>query len=234
MEHNKRTEPEADLELSLLRHGQTRWNAERRYLGHTDLPLFPGARDELLLRRDQPELSASFWRVYCSDLLRCRETLACVAPELISRARYDLRLRELNFGAWEGCTYEQLQHNKQYRSWVDDPAAVTPPKGEAWGAFTARLQHFLDELGQAAEQWHQAHQDHQDHQDHQEHQEHQDHQTHPVATQPLRVLIVTHGGVIRQLRAWSEAELSFYNAPAPPPGGITTIRLRMENGNWRF
>ncbi|HBS44312.1 MAG TPA: hypothetical protein DEA91_07415, partial [Paenibacillus sp.] len=39
--------PSIELELVLVRHGQTQWNAEHRYLGHTDLPLLSSAVEQL-------------------------------------------------------------------------------------------------------------------------------------------------------------------------------------------
>jgi alpha-ribazole phosphatase len=123
------TQLEQELELLLIRHGHTQWNKERRYLGSTDLPLLPEERQQLSTLSGQPALGGEFWRVYCSDLRRCRETLTAVAPHLERQAIYDPRLRELDFGAWEGCTYEQLQDNGHYRSWIDHPEEVTPPDG---------------------------------------------------------------------------------------------------------
>ncbi|HBS44311.1 MAG TPA: histidine phosphatase family protein, partial [Paenibacillus sp.] len=66
-------------------------------------------------------------------------------------AVYDQRLREMNFGAFEGCTYEELKDNSLYRSWIDNPSTVTPPDGETWAQFDERLRSFLSDLGRAAE-----------------------------------------------------------------------------------
>ncbi|WP_019912885.1 histidine phosphatase family protein [Paenibacillus sp. HW567] len=203
-----------ELELVLVRHGHTQWNRERRYLGSTDLPLLPEERGKLVTLGEQPELTESFWRVYCSDLLRCRETLSSIAPSLEDEAIYDSRLRETCFGEWEGCTYEQLKNVPQYRSWIDDPAAVTPPGGEAWGAFAARLEHFLSDLVQEAEAglltWNAV----------------------ECREEPLklRVLIVTHGGVIRQWLAKAEPGVTFQAAAAPPPGTATVLTLLWQAG----
>lgn len=210
------------IELILFRHGHTQWNKERRYLGSSDLPLLPEERDGLAANRELPELTGEFWRVYCSDLLRCRETLAAAAPSLAARAVFDPRLREMSFGEWEGCTYEQLSDNPLYRSWIDDPAAVTPPGGEAWAAFTARLEHFLTELLQEAGLPVNCRPDH----------HRGDGPTSGSAPvflgheqQKLRVLIVTHGGVIRHLLAETQPGVTFRTATAPPPGTATVIQL---------
>lgn len=211
------------IELVLLRHGHTQWNKERRYLGSSDLPLLPEEQEELAAHRELPELTGDFWRVYCSDLLRCRETLAAAAPSLAARAVYDPRLREMSFGEWEGCTYEQLSDNPLYRSWIDDPAAVTPPGGEDWTAFAARLEHFLTELLQEAGLPVNCRPDHQS-------GDGQTSSSDPVILgherQKLRVLIVTHGGVIRHLLAKTQPGVTFRTAIAPPPGTAAVIQLQ--------
>ncbi|WP_195724201.1 histidine phosphatase family protein [Paenibacillus monticola] len=203
--------PQIELELVLIRHGLTKWNAEHRYLGHTDLPILPSALDELSALKEQLQLTGEFWRVFCSDLLRCRETLAYIAPSLEQSTIYDNRLREMNFGDWEGCTYEQLKDNEQYRSWIDSPAAVTPPGGESWRQFEARLGSFLSDLGQAAENGRYA----------------------SAAKLPFRrALIVTHGGVIRGLLAQTLPAVTFHNTAAPAHGTVIVIRMIWQNGQW--
>lgn len=203
--------PPIELELTLIRHGYTQWNVERRYLGHTDLPLLPQALIDLSALKAQPELAGGFWRVYCSDLLRCRETLAYLTPSLEKSTIYDKRLREMNFGDWEGCTYEQLKDKELYRSWIDDPDAVTPPGGESWKQFEVRLCSFWSELGQAAAEVP---------------------RPLPEVKLPRRVLIVTHGGVIREMLAHTVPGVTFRNAESPSPGTATLLRLLWREGKW--
>lgn len=212
--------PLIELELILIRHGHTQWNAEHRYLGHTDLPLLPSVLEQLSqLKQDidgREQSSNAFWRVYSSDLLRCRETLAYIAPSLEKVAFYDKRLREMNFGDWEGCSYDQLKDNPLYRSWVDSPSTVTPPEGESWAQFDERLHSFLSDLGQAAENiLVQA-----------ASSEHKDEGT------ANRVLIVTHGGVIRHILAQVCPEVTFYSAVAPSPGTAMVLNVLWQNGQW--
>ncbi|MEK3875768.1 histidine phosphatase family protein [Paenibacillus sp. FSL M7-0420] len=200
------TQPaQPELEVVLVRHGYTQWNQERRYLGRTDVPLMPGEAERLKELRTQPPLTGEFRRVYCSDLCRCRETLAALVPHLMPQAIYDSRLREMDFGAWEGCTYEQLKDHALYRSWIDNPGSATPPGGEAWEEFAARVDHFWTQL-----QWE------------------------AQAPEVSRILLVTHGGVIRQLLAQIIEDMTFYTAVAPAPGEITVLHLRKVGGSWRM
>lgn len=219
------------LELVLLRHGHTQWNRERRYLGSSDLPLLPEEREKLAALKEQRELAGSFWRVYCSDLLRCRQTLSSIAPSLEAAAVYDSRLREMGFGEWEGCTYEQLKTNPQYRSWIDDPAAVTPPGGEAWEAFASRLEHFMSGLLLEAEA------ESLKGKSYPAQRESEEGATADAAEcregeLKLRVLIVTHGGVIRRWLAKDESAAAFRNAAAPPPGTAAVLHLLLTAGGW--
>ncbi|WP_060862191.1 histidine phosphatase family protein [Paenibacillus riograndensis] len=246
-----------ELELVLIRHGSTQWNKERRYLGCTDLPLLPVALQQLSAIRGRSALSGEFWRVCCSDLRRCRETLAAAAPALEHQAIYDSRLREMDFGAWEGCTYEQLKDNKHYRSWIDDPESVTPPGGEAWEEFAGRIDNFWTQLQREAVAAVAAGV-----------VEVAEVEAESVAVESvagsvtplidadsmgpggcnaktdasepesaqgsaiLRVLLVTHGGVIRQLLARIVEGMTFYTAAAPAPGEVTVMNLRRHEGIW--
>jgi hypothetical protein len=54
------------------------------------------------------------------------------------------------------------------------------------------------------------------------------------APRKLRVLIVTHGGVIRQWLAKAESGVTFHTAAAPPPGTVAVIPLRWTAGGWAW
>lgn len=125
------------LRLTLVRHGTTALNEQRRYQGRTDAPLSKRGRREA--RRLGERLGRErFDAVVASDLARCTETasLACAgggAP--------DPRLREMDFGRWEGRTYDEClsQDGERFRRWIGAPERETPPRGEAFAHFAARL-----------------------------------------------------------------------------------------------
>lgn len=135
------------VRLILVRHGATAWNAEERYQGQADVPLGEiGRRQAVALGRRlaRKEIDA----IYASDLQRAWETATVIA------ARHDLpvcsepRLREIDFGAWEGLTYGEIRQRtpQALAAWEADPQSVTPPGGESLGQVAARVQAVLDDV----------------------------------------------------------------------------------------
>lgn len=94
------------LELTLIRHGITAWNAQRRFQGHTDTPLSEQGREQA--RRLAARLAGErIDAIVASDLSRALETARAIAAPHGIDVRTDARLRESNFGAWEGLTREE-------------------------------------------------------------------------------------------------------------------------------
>lgn len=91
--------------VHLLRHGQSTWNAERRFQGQADAPLTDlgraqaketGAALSRLLAGHEPH-------VVCSDLMRAAQTAEAVAEALaVPVAAHDRGLREISAGPWQG------------------------------------------------------------------------------------------------------------------------------------
>lgn len=102
--------------ITLVRHGETDWNAAGRIQGHQDIALNATglAQARALADRlaDEP-LS----EVFCSDLIRTRQT---VEPLLALRplpVTYDLQWRERHFGALQGLSRAQIQA-EQPQAWA--------------------------------------------------------------------------------------------------------------------
>ncbi|MGG4044988.1 histidine phosphatase family protein [Paenibacillus favisporus] len=220
------------VDLLLVRHGTTRWNREKRYLGHTDIPLDPVGRDELApLAR---ELAGKAFRgVYCSDLARCRETLAIISPAHADTAMYDPPLREMDFGAWEGHTYEQLQHEPLYRQWIDSPQQVTPPGGESWADFAGRVDGFIGSLLKDVEGACSRPAETQNDSEAVLSRSEGTEGIGPESPVHPEMLIVAHGGVLRQLAVSFVPGLSFWDVHVQP-GSLLRIRLSFseETGGW--
>ncbi|MCR6109855.1 histidine phosphatase family protein [Bacillus sp. A301a_S52] len=131
-----------NLDLYLIRHGVTQWNVEKRYLGHSDMPLLHDALEnlqklkEIVARLDAPLLISS-------DLVRCRETMDYLLPH--RHYIVEPRLREFNFGDWEGKTYNELKDVTAYRQWIDNWEKESVPGGESGQAFKRRVDSWLTE-----------------------------------------------------------------------------------------
>ncbi|WP_110933695.1 histidine phosphatase family protein [Paenibacillus bouchesdurhonensis] len=200
MEQQKEQQKEHTAELWLARHGRTSWNKERRYQGHSDMALLDDEASGLCAL-EQKLAGIFFTSIYCSDLLRCRQTLERVRPDLAGQAIYEMRLREMNFGQWEGQTYEELKSNPHYRAWIDDPQSVTPPEGEAWEAFERRVAEMVQEWANLA-----------------------NYLGRGDAGKKPRILAITHGGVISLIASMLRPEKGFWDTHIDA-GGILRLQI---------
>lgn len=115
--------------IVLWRHGQTDWNLQNRFQGHSDIPL----NDEGIAqaRRAAPLLlGLNPSRIISSDLIRAVQTAQTLAD--ISKLRIDIDpgLRETNGGKWEGKTGAQNREEDfdRFVNWLDgddQPAGET-------------------------------------------------------------------------------------------------------------
>jgi probable phosphoglycerate mutase len=91
------------LQLWVVRHGSTAWSDAGRLNGWTDVPLNERGRGQAAtLARSLSE--STFAGVWTSDLRRSMETARLVRPDAVP----DPRLRELDFGAFEGKSWEGI------------------------------------------------------------------------------------------------------------------------------
>lgn len=105
--------------LFLARHGETDWNAGRRWQGHANPPLNDRGREQAaaLARLLAPEpLDA----VYASDLRRAYETARVVADGRGLEVTTIPELREVDVGSWSGMTREEIRHRfpEGFRRWA--------------------------------------------------------------------------------------------------------------------
>jgi 2,3-bisphosphoglycerate-dependent phosphoglycerate mutase len=128
-----------EVRLRLVRHGATAWSDARRLNGWTDVPLNPEGREQA--RRLRSVIQAVRpTMVFTSDLARARETAEIAA----GTANVDLRLREFNFGRWEGRRWEEISHSEQQAMAAFD--SVEASGGESMVGFRRRIASFLGDL----------------------------------------------------------------------------------------
>ena len=119
-------------EILLLRHGRTPGNAEYRYNGVTDESLSPEGAAALRERHYPPADT-----VYVTRLRRTRETAAILFPG--ARQITVPGLREMDFGVFEGRNYAEMEHDADYRAWVDSGCLGKIPGGECRAEFLRRI-----------------------------------------------------------------------------------------------
>ena len=93
--------------LILVRHGETDWNAEGRIQGMLDVPLNALGMQQAALTAAELARSIDMADMVSSDLVRTRETTTPIAEATGFEPRFDARIRERNFGVWQGKTYEE-------------------------------------------------------------------------------------------------------------------------------
>jgi 2,3-bisphosphoglycerate-dependent phosphoglycerate mutase len=93
--------------ILLARHGESDWNAERRWQGQADRPLTDRGRAQARSLARALALDR-LGAVYSSDLARCRETAEIVAAVLGLGVRCERGLREADVGEWSGLTMDEI------------------------------------------------------------------------------------------------------------------------------
>ena len=140
--------------IYIIRHGETDWNRDRRYQGQRDIPLndkgrAQASRNGEALRALLPAIAHADF--VASPLGRARETMEIVRASLGLEPhsyRLDDRLRELNYGHWEGMLQDDLPHIDPHglaeRSL--DPFRWRPHNGESYADLLVRVIEWLDSI----------------------------------------------------------------------------------------
>lgn len=117
----------------LVRHGETEWNHTGRYQGHSDIALSPDGRRQAELLRERFR-GINLDAIYSSDLNRAKETAAIIATPHGLQVKAVPALREINFGAWEGLTYQEIvtSHPQEWETWRRNPGTTIVPGGESF------------------------------------------------------------------------------------------------------
>ena len=134
------------LRLFVIRHGETPFNREMRYIGTADEPLSPkgvGQAEQLASSLGPLPLQA----VYASPLSRAAETGRRIAEARQIDLRLEPRLREQAFGEWEGLTRSEVLERDRDRllSWEAD-LGLSPPGGESLLSVQERTLALVEEL----------------------------------------------------------------------------------------
>lgn len=164
------------MDIVLVRHGETAWNAEKRLQGHIDIGLnAEGQRQATALA--QALQTETFDAIFSSDLRRAVDTAQAVADTHAMTVVQDVGLRERCFGAFEGLQPDTIaaRYPEDYARWRAHEVDARFPDGER---IAETMQEFFDRVTQAL--------------------------TRIAQTgQYRKIMVVAHGGVLDCMYRWA-------------------------------
>ncbi len=137
------------LRLFLVRHGQVASNREFRYVGSSEEPLTQ-VGEEQAAALGVALSKVGLRELYCSPLLRTRQTGKSIAAVTAVPLVTEERLREQDFGEWEGLTRAEVkelgERDRERLREVDRDPSVPAPGGESLLEVQERVVAFVKEL----------------------------------------------------------------------------------------
>ena len=191
------------MELMLIRHGKTKGNLKKRYIGRTDEALCRQGRDEICqyIQEHRYDDCQNSDLIFASPMLRCRQTAELIFP---GRAVFVLpEYRETDFGEFENKNYLELAENVHYRQWIDSNGTLPFPGGESREEVRDRCIAGFHKMLEICDK-----------------------------PQAERVACVVHGGTIMQLlEAYGRPGKSFYDYACENGGGYI-CQVKREEGEF--
>ncbi len=136
--------------LIVVRHGETIWNTEARFQGHTDIPLSERGRAQA--RATARRLAGvHIDAAYCSPLQRCLETTQIILQGRAIEPTAKEDLREASHGRWEGMTHIEVleRYPEDVAKKAADPANYGGTDGEPLGKVQKRVWKTIMDLVRA-------------------------------------------------------------------------------------
>lgn len=192
------------MELVVIRHGETRANAEGRYLGALDMGLNETGWEQVGTLAQELVRETPFQRLLSSPLLRARQSADVISRALALPVQVIPTFRERHVGVFEGLTqaearsrYPELWMRNITRRWAEGP-----PDGESLDAVIARVSSGLIALADQA--------------------------------QGERVLLVAHGVVAKVIRAVTTKGFADFFEWQLHNGGRLVINIPQAQSPIRF
>jgi broad specificity phosphatase PhoE len=133
--------------IYLARHGQTAYNLEGRFQGQQPIPLDQTGRAQAV---DLAEHASTygFRALWCSPLLRARETADVVAERVGLEPKEDARLMETDAGDWTDRTFEEVRAEdaELFDKFVAGDASFAFPGGESFAHQEERVEAALKDI----------------------------------------------------------------------------------------
>ena len=126
------------MTLVLIRHAET--DMAGRFCGHSD-PALNAAGERKAISVAEEVSTLGIGRICSSDLRRASQTAAAIARRTGISVDYLTGLREIHFGQWEGLAWKEIEFRfpEEADLWLREFPMRSAPSGEAYSAFTARV-----------------------------------------------------------------------------------------------
>jgi len=181
------------VDIVFVRHGRTQLNELGCFIGNTDCDI---SKEGLRQAEKVKDFISkfSFDGVYVSPLKRTIQTADVLSKEYI----LDDRLREMNFGVFEGLRYEEIEQKypEYLKLWNADYENYRIPEGESLKDLFDRVEDFINDVKDKHE----------------------------------RVLVVTHGGVIRCALSLIFSSREFFYKFKINPGSVSIVEYDGDYG----
>jgi broad specificity phosphatase PhoE len=153
------------VDVYLARHGQTAYNLERRFQGHLPVPLDDTGRAQAADLAERASAGAGadgsrasgdrggtpFIALWCSPLLRARETADIVAARIGLDPREDARLVETDAGDWTDRLFTDVQAEdpEGFAGFIEGRPDFAFPGGESFAQQGERVAAALADIEQS-------------------------------------------------------------------------------------
>lgn len=125
------------MNIYLIRHGESTANEKKQYSGKLDVLLSDNGKQEL--KKISKELShLNGLPVYTSTLIRTKQTTEILFPNSEIQDQLEF-MKEIDFGNFEGKTYDELKSNPEYLQFLSNMMEYEPQNGEGYKAFSTRV-----------------------------------------------------------------------------------------------
>lgn len=187
--------------IDLLRHGSI--NAIPGLYGHTDIDVTETGWQQM---QQSVFIDLQYHQVISSPLSRCYRFAEDYCQRHLVQLKTNPLLEEMNFGTWDGLTFEQLQQSHdgvQLQKFWDNPIDFPPPGGESLADFHDRVIRAWNEL--------------------------------LIQSKGMQTLVVTHAGVIKMIMAhllcinWQSGE--YHQRLRIDYGSMTRIQICYDEDN---
>jgi broad specificity phosphatase PhoE len=138
-------------DVYLARHGETAYNHEGRFQGQGEVPLNDTGRDQAAELAERAA-GYGFRALWCSPLLRARETADVIAAKIGLEPKADARLMETDAGDWTNLTFVEVRARtpELFDAFAAADSGFAFPGGESFAEQEVRVSAALADVERGA------------------------------------------------------------------------------------